>query len=142
MKMLKLSTKSRYGVRFLLDLVRHPGVSSLREVSEREGISEKYLWSLVQPLKSAGMLLTARGASGGYALAKPADSITLREVIDVLDGGIRLADCTGSDPCQRQDQCVMASVWARIEAEMEQILEQHSIASIAREEAGSGGYCI
>ncbi len=141
--MLKLSTRSRYGVRFLVDLARHDGIVSLREVAEREGISEKYLWSMVPPLKNAGLIHTTRGAGGGCSLARPADRITLREVITILDGGIRLADCTlGDGSCERAGRCGMAAVWKAIETQLEAVLERQSIQSIVHGTADFGGYCI
>jgi len=140
---IKLSTRSRYGVRFLVDLARHSGTASLREVAEREGISEKYLWSMVPPLKNAGLISTARGAGGGCSLAKPAGKITLREVIAILDGGIRLADCTmGEGGCDRVGRCGMATVWMEIEKRLEAVLEGYSIESIVQGTADIGGYCI
>ena len=69
---MKISTKGRYGLRVLLDVALHEddGVVSLRDISRRQAISQKYLWQVVTPLKAAGLLRAVRGTQGGYALAR------------------------------------------------------------------------
>jgi len=85
---MKLSTKGRYGVRLMLDLAAHYGERPvlLKEISQREDISEKYLWHLITPLKSAGLIHATRGAHGGYELAKAPSEITVKDVFEVVEG--------------------------------------------------------
>ncbi|MFA5363442.1 MAG: Rrf2 family transcriptional regulator, partial [Candidatus Omnitrophota bacterium] len=75
--MIKLSTKGRYGVRIMLDLALHFGQGAvfLKDIAQRQDISEKYLWQLIYSLKNAGLISSTRGAHGGYVLTKPPEKI-------------------------------------------------------------------
>ena len=88
---MKLSTKGRYGLRAMIDLASHEeeGAVSIASISERQNISESYLEQLVRPLRKAGFIESVRGAGGGYVLAKPADSISVGDVLRVLEGDSR-----------------------------------------------------
>lgn len=91
---MKISTRGQYGVRFMIDLAVHaaaPAVS-LGEVAQRQGISEKYLWQIVASLKAAGIVQSVRGARGGYRLARAPSTISLREIVTVIEGSITLTD--------------------------------------------------
>jgi len=72
----------------MLDLALHYGKKQvlLKEISARQGISEKYLWQLIAPLKNAGFINSKRGSQGGYELAKSPKEITLREIVFILEG--------------------------------------------------------
>ena len=72
---MKLSTKGRYGLRAMIDLASHEeeGAVSIASISERQNISESYLEQLVAKLKKAGLVVSIRGAAGGYRLARPAE---------------------------------------------------------------------
>ena len=85
---MKITTRGAYGLRFLLDLAIHGGRASvsLHDISRRQGLSEKYLWQVIAPLRSAGIIRSQRGAQGGYRLAKPAAGISLRAVLEALEG--------------------------------------------------------
>ena len=88
---MKLSTKGRYGLRAMIDLASHEeeGAVSIASISERQNISESYLEQLVRPLRKAGFIESVRGAGGGYVLAKPADSISVGDVLRVLGADSR-----------------------------------------------------
>ncbi|MBC8227953.1 Rrf2 family transcriptional regulator, partial [bacterium] len=84
---MKLSTKGRYGVRLMIDLAIHYGEGNvLKDIAERQEISEKYLWNLTVPLRIAGLINSTRGPRGGYTLAKHPSEITLKDVVHVLEG--------------------------------------------------------
>ena len=111
---MKLSTKSRYGTRLLLDLAENDGNNfvQLKEVSNRQGISLKYLEQIIIPLKKARLVESSRGASGGYRLARPADQITVGEIVAILEGRKALTQCE-SDPeaCERSGSCSVRNLW-------------------------------
>lgn len=115
---MKISTKGRYGLRVLLDIASHQdnGPVILRDIAERQNISEKYLWQVINPIKAAGFLNSVRGAKGGYVLAQGAEAITLLDVVTVLEGPIHVVDCV-DDPksCERSTACVTRDVWKRVE---------------------------
>lgn len=111
---MKLSTKGRYGVRLMLDLATHYGERPvlLREISQREDISEKYLWHLINPLKSAGLINSTRGSHGGYELAKAPSEITVKDIFEVVEGPICLVDCVEKpSACNRSDFCITRDLW-------------------------------
>ena len=115
--MLKLSTKGRYGVRLMFDLALHNGQGPvpLRDIARRQGISEKYLWHLIPPLRDAGMIRSSRGVRGGYVLAHPPSQITLKDILSVLEGRICLVDCV-VDPsfCPRSRDCIPKDIWSDV----------------------------
>ena len=80
---MKISTKTRYGMRFMIDLAQHHGEGcvALKDVAERQGISKKYLEQVVAPLTGAGLLRVTRGYQGGYELARAPETITLADVV-------------------------------------------------------------
>ncbi|MDP2853459.1 MAG: Rrf2 family transcriptional regulator [Smithellaceae bacterium] len=130
---MKLSTKGRYGVRLMLDLAAHYGERPvfLREISEREDISEKYLWHLINPLKSAGLINSTRGAHGGYALAKAPSDITVKDIFEVVEGPICLVDCVGKPAaCKRSDFCIAHDLWGDASRVLAETLAKTTLASL------------
>jgi len=114
---MKLSTKGRYGARLMLDLALHHnnGHVFLKDIAERQEISEKYLGHLIPPLKAAGLINSTRGAHGGYALARDPQDITLGQVIRVVEGGLSLVECVARpEVCHRVDYCVTRDIWSLV----------------------------
>ena len=93
---MKLSTRSRYGTRLMLELSEHyqEGPIQLRTIAKRQGIPIKYLEQIIIPLKKAGYVTSVRGYKGGHMLAKPPQEITTGEIVALLEGGRRLTVCT------------------------------------------------
>ncbi len=114
---MKISTKIRYGIRAMLELAScyGEGPIELREIAKREDISLKYLEQLIVPLRNAGLVKSARGSRGGYALAKPPSEICLKELVETLEGPLDLIECL-RDPkiCQRFPYCVTRDVWKEV----------------------------
>jgi len=112
---MKLSTRARYGVRLMLELglKSEQGQVFLKEIAREESISEKYLSLIIIPLKAAGLVKATRGAHGGYTLARPASQISLKEIVDILEGGTCLVDCVKNPAsCPRSDTCATRDLWA------------------------------
>lgn len=111
---MKLSTRSRYGTRLMLDLAEHgfDRFVQLKDVSKRQGVSLKYLEQIVIPLKRANYLVSARGAGGGYRLARSPGEITVGEIVALLEGGKSLAHCaTNPEVCDRAQSCLTRNLW-------------------------------
>jgi Rrf2 family protein len=122
---MRLSTKGRYGARLMLDLALHYGLGPvlLKDVAERQEISEKYLGHLIPPLKSAGLVNSSRGAHGGYILARSPKDITLAEVIQAVEGGMELVECvTAPSVCNRIEFCVTRDIWSLLGGKMREAL--------------------
>jgi len=131
---MKVSTKGRYGLRVLLDIRGHQdhGPVILRGISARQGISEKYLWQVINPLKAAGFVNSVRGAKGGYVLSKAAEDITVLDIMLVLEGPVSVVDCV-DDPkgCERSSVCVTRDVWSRIEASIRSVMKGITLKELA-----------
>jgi Rrf2 family transcriptional regulator, iron-sulfur cluster assembly transcription factor len=111
---MKLSTRSRYGTRLMLDLAEHGSEQfvQLKDVSKRQGISLKYLEQIVIPLRKANYLESARGAGGGYRLARSAGEITVGEIVALLEGGNNITHCaTKPEACDRAQSCLTRNLW-------------------------------
>jgi len=138
---MKLSTKGRYGSRAMLDLALHYGQGPilLKDIARRQEISERYLEHVIIPLRAAGLVISARGARGGFALAKPPSQIKLSEIIQVVEGSIAPVDCV-DDPklCSRSDFCVTRDVWAEMERAMSSVLESTTLQDLAQRQREKG----
>ncbi|OHD56341.1 MAG: hypothetical protein A2Y33_12095 [Spirochaetes bacterium GWF1_51_8] len=113
---MKISTRSRYGLRlmFELGLRYHEPLVQLKVIADTQQISEKYLSQIIIPLRAAGLVESVRGSQGGYRLAKTPQSITVREVIETLEGSLYPVDCSDGKECPRQKICPSTSVWTRL----------------------------
>ena len=110
-----ISTRGRYALRVLVDLAEHSGDGfvTLRDVAERQEISEKYLESIVKSLVMAGMLEGLRGKGGGYRLGMRPDQINVLEVLTVMEGTLSPVACLEehAKPCTRAAQCRTLPLW-------------------------------
>lgn len=130
---MKISTKGRYGVRFLMELATHgsEGNVTLKEVAQRQSISEKYLWQIVNPLKAAGFIRASLGAHGGYVLAKPPSTITLRDIMAVLEGDCTLVACvTTPTVCPRSNACASREVWREVDGKLAAAMESINLSDM------------
>jgi Rrf2 family protein len=132
---MKLSTRTRYGVRSVLDLALNQESEpvSLKDIASRQQLPYKYLERMLTTLRTAGFVRSTRGPQGGYTLARPPDRITLREIFDTLEGTEGLVECT-TDPqvCDRYDMCVTQEVWARMYAACMEVLESTTLEDLAQ----------
>ncbi|MGD9782418.1 MAG: Rrf2 family transcriptional regulator [Kiritimatiellia bacterium] len=139
---MKISTKGRYGLRTLMDIAIHQaqGPVNLNDIAERQGISAKYLWQIVSLLKTAGLVRGMRGPKGGYILLRDPASITLLDVIQILEGPVSLVECV-DDPqyCTRTEKCVAHSVWEEVSHAVRDGLRKITLAEILRRHVGAGG---
>ena len=127
---MRLSTKGRYGARLMIDLALQygNGPALLKDVAQRQGISEKYLGHLIPPLKAAGLINSTRGAHGGYVLAKTPENITLAEVVQAVEGDLGFVACVKSpEVCHRVDSCVTRGIWEEMSKKVTEILEYNTL---------------
>jgi len=111
---MKLSTRSRYGTRMLLDMAQHynQGPVQLGDIAKRQNISVKYLEQIIIPLKKAHYVESMRGPKGGHVLTRPPEQITVGEIVALLEEGITLVECTEhSEVCERSPSCPTRLVW-------------------------------
>jgi Rrf2 family protein len=132
---MKISTRSRYGLRFLVELARHEAGKPmlLSEIARKQKISGKYLSRLVISLRGAGLIRSVRGPHGGYALARPPGKINLCEIIDALEGEQYIIKCLDDlGNCPAAPTCVARVVWNGLEKVMRDYCESLSLAEIVR----------
>jgi len=111
---MKLSTRSRYGVRLMLDLALHEAEGPVRlgSVAQRQGIGIKYLEQIIISLKKADYVTSVRGPKGGHMLTRPPEEITVGEIVGLLEGGLKLTRCTQyPEECVRSGNCVTRILW-------------------------------
>lgn len=115
---MRLSTKSRYGVRALFDMAYNSGISPVKimDISRRQEISPRYLEQIFQSFKKAGILKSKRGPQGGYYLARMPEQITVREILEAAEGDTLIVDCLDrrnghKAPCKFDSKCVTQTVW-------------------------------
>jgi|GEM_PF-39971 len=116
---MKISTKGRYGLEALLDLAIHSseGHASIKNISERCGMSETYILQIFLVLRRAGIVESVRGAQGGYMLARDPSEITVGDVLTALEGPLAPVACIveGTDhPCDRYENCTTRGLWESI----------------------------
>jgi len=115
---MRLSTRARYGTRLMLELALNfsKGTIFLKDIAEKEEISEKYLSHLVIPLKASGLISSSRGAHGGYMLAKSPSKINLKEIVQTLEGGISCVECVKNPSiCPRFSKCATRGIWEKLD---------------------------
>ena len=134
---MKLSTRSRYGTRLVLDMAKryNQGPIRLSDIARRQNISIKYLEHLIRPLKKAAYIESVRGPKGGHFLITPPDKISIGDIVSVLEGGIELTACT-ADPqtCERSDDCATRIVWHEATRAMVQRLSQITVSDLMKME--------
>lgn len=125
---MKLSTKGRYGLQAMVDLgvYSKDKYVSLKSIAERLSISENYLEQLISILKKNHLVVSVRGAQGGYKLAKAPNEMTIGEILRALEGSLAPTECTGENSvfhCQNNHPCVTRVVWERIRDSINEVVD-------------------
>ena len=133
---MKVSTRGDYACRALLSLVMHGDgtPTSVRDIAERTSLPQPYLEQILLALKGAGLVRSKRGVGGGYVLSRPADEITLAQIVSAVDGPIVVGDFGEphqNGACDHEGQCVLLAVWANVGEHMRRLLEARTLADIA-----------
>ncbi len=132
---MELTRKGDYAIRVVLDLAAYPSgtVVGLQEVGKRQGIPPAYLFKIVQALASAGLVRTFRGVRGGARLERPPAEVTLRHVIEAVEGPIFLNRClVRPGECPRDRICSVHQVWRRIQGVLMAELEAVNFAGLVQ----------
>ena len=134
---MKLSTKSRYGLRILiqiaLDNINGRKLSHGRSIAEEQNITEPYLEQIMHPLKMAGMVSTVRGCKGGYELRKPPEEISVLDIVELFEGPVNFAECIKGDRhCGRLQNCPVSFVWSELNTVFRNTAEDITLDTILR----------
>lgn len=113
---MRLSTRGKYGLYAMHYLAQHQndGPQSLNRIAST-GIPRQYLEQLLGSLRRNGLILSVRGAGGGYQIARPPGEISMLDVLDAMEGPLVLNDCISDDRhCAKADQCRVRNVWEKL----------------------------
>ena len=137
--MIKLSTKGRYGTRLMLNLAKHYSDGKeaiiLKNVSDEEDISIRYLEQIIIPLKISKLVKSIRGAGGGYTLARKPVQIKLSEILHALEGTCCLVDCVeDEDYCDRTDTCATHDVWVKASSLLHDYFDKTTLQELLSQE--------
>lgn len=136
---MKLSTRSRYGLKAVVDLAvaYGEGPVPLATLAGIQEISEAYLEQLLRSLRNGGIIETVRGAAGGYALSCNPDTLSVGRVLNVLEGGTTLVDCVGTEMesagCDRACTCSARPLFLKLQAKIDGVLNDTSISDLAKD---------
>lgn len=140
---MKISTKGRYALRMLTDLAIHrdEGYISLKEISEHQGISKKYLEQIVPMLNRSGILRTNRGNRGGYMLAKEPKDCSVGEILRATEGSLAPVACLDLEvnDCPRLNSCSTLYIWEGLYQKVREYLDSITLEDIVRHETEAAG---
>jgi len=145
---MKLSTRSRYGLKAVIDLaVRYgTGPVSLPTLAGEQGISEGYLEQLLRELKKGGVVDTVRGAQGGYELTCDPSELSVQRVLTLLEGSTAVVDCVSSEEqgCNSACTCSARPLFLKLQNRINEVLEKTTIRELADDYIGQmkQGGCV
>jgi Rrf2 family cysteine metabolism transcriptional repressor len=131
---MRLSTRTRYGCRALAEVAAaYPaGTPSVREIARKQRLSSKYLESIMQALKVAGLVRATRGMHGGYALTHPPSEVKLSDVFRVLEGPSAPVPCVDTpDLCAMSHDCPTRGTWVELKAAIDGVLNRRTLQDLA-----------
>ena len=135
--MMELTRKGEYAIRGIIYLARQPfgNIALLSEIAEATDVPRMFLAKIFQNFAKLGLINSYRGTGGGFTLARPASAITLREVVEAVDGPITPNRCvTTEGECERSSTCGVHTVWCRVQEQVVGILDGVTIEELARED--------
>lgn len=133
---MKISTKGRYALRLMLDLaVNYTGeYITIKNIAKRQEISEKYLEQIITQLSKAGFVKSARGAQGGYMLARTPAEYTVGEILRLLEGSLAPVACLEDNHvnCARASECVTLEIWLQLEKAINNVVDNITLADLVK----------
>ena len=132
-----VSTKGRYALRVMLYFARHGGEEyiPLKEIAEAEGISQKYLETIMTTLSKGGIVDAVHGKGGGYRLNRRPEDYTVGTILKLTEGGLTAVSCTsqGASACSRSECCNTLPMWERLDKLINDFFEDITIADLLRD---------
>lgn len=132
---MELSKASGYGLFGMIYLAKQPKgkIVSLTEIAKAENLPEKFLAKIFQNLGRSGLIRSYRGAGGGFSLARPANKITVKELLESIQGPIYFVKCLSDlDGCDKRDVCKLLKLWKKSQDYTMRIMSQTTLADLAK----------
>mgnify|MGYP000567695589 CR=1 FL=1 len=144
---MKISTKGRYALRLMLDIALNDAKTPVRikDIAERQQISDKYLEQIVSSLNKAGFVKSLRGPQGGYRLTKKPEEYTVGMILRLTEGSLSPVDCLdeGAENCPRQESCVTFILWKQLNDAIRGVVDKVTLQDLVDWSQVQGqDYCI
>ncbi len=133
---MRIATRSRYGLRFMIDLAQHwgKGPQPMREIAQRQQISKKYLEQVATLLAGKGLIKVSRGHTGGYELSRAPENITMADVMDATENGLEILDCLEDNlSCARSKECLSIKAWDGLQNAMIDYLSSQTLKKLTQQ---------
>lgn len=131
---MKISTKGRYALRLMLDLALNSGdiPVPIKDISVRQGVSDKYLEQIISSLNKAGYVKSIRGPQGGYKLSKTPADYTVGMILRLTEGSLAPVACLEDEvnQCVRQESCATLELWNRLDVAIKGVVDQITLADL------------
>jgi len=130
---MKLSTKSRYGTRAIIDIAQNSenGKTMLKDISARQSLSPKYLDHILSAMRRAGIIKNIRGKGGGYILSRSPSCITVKDIVEAVDGEFQPVECLSNiELCDKVPSCGTRDVWLKMKEAVDGVLEEATLQSL------------
>lgn len=141
-----ISTRGRYALRVMIDLAEHQsaGYIPLKEIAQRQGISEKYLESIIKLLVKARLLSGVRGKGGGYRLTRSPEQYTVDAILRLTEDSLAPVSCLeeGTEPCGRAAECRTLALWQGLDKVIRDYLTGVTLADLIQSGGDGGSYVI
>lgn len=132
---MRLSQRADYSVRMMVDLasMSNGQRTTINEIARRQDVPEPFMAKIASHMATAGLVATQRGTGGGLAMARPADRITLLQIVEAIDGPIALTRCTLElIRCPRSTKCAVHPVWEQAQRQLKELLSHTRLSDIAQ----------
>ena len=140
---MKISTKGRYALRLMLDLALHNTGEyiTIKSISARQEISDKYLEQIITQLNKSGYVKSIRGAQGGYRLAKSPEEYTVGMILRLIEGSMAPVACLDDqdNQCDRSSRCVTLGVWQELNEAINKVIDNITLADLVEKQQGLSG---
>lgn len=132
---MKISTKGRYGLKAMMDIAIYTSCESiaLKSISERQNISEKYLEQIFSALRKNGLVISKKGAQGGYSLAKHPSKITVGDILRVLEGDLDVVDWEESMKEDILEKCIYENIWEKLNISIATIVDSITLEDLVEQ---------
>lgn len=140
-----VSTRGRYALRVMIELASRGGEEyvPLKEIAQKQEISEKYLEAIIKTLVKNGLVVGLRGKGGGYKLATAPDRCTVAAILRLTEGSLAPVSCLseGENPCPRAEVCATLPMWTQLHHLIEEYLESVTLEDLVKQSVGDPGGC-
>lgn len=137
---MKITTRGRYALNLMLDIVTNSNGSpvKLRDIAERQKISDKYLEQIVATLNKAGLIRSIRGSQGGYLLVREPEEYTVGEILRVTEGNMAPVPCLEyeANQCSKQESCVSVILYKKINDAVNSVIDTVTLADMYEWQSG------